>query len=179
MNERIYSIITGSGSYIPSITIKNEHFLDYSFFDPATRLPLDRNNQEIIEKFREITSIEERRVCTSEETTSSIGTAAALDAIESSGIDPESLDFILVGHNFGEMQSTNLKSEMVPCIASKIKQRLGLKNPGMFTHDVIAGCPGWVQALIIADLYLKSGQYKRGPFTWRPESFGDCYGAWR
>jgi len=37
-----------------------------------------------------------------------------------------------------------------------------LKNPAMFAHDVIAGCPSWVQALIVADLYIRSGQYQRG-----------------
>ncbi len=162
MNKQRYSIITGSGSYIPPVHIPNDYFSGHRFYDPATRLPLDRENQEIIEKFREITQIEERRHCTPSETTSVLGYEASREALASSGVDPESLDFIIAGHNFGDMQQNNTRTEMVPCIAARIKQQLGIRNPCLFAHDVIAGCPGWVQALIVADLYLKSGQYQRG-----------------
>ncbi len=162
MKREIRTIITGSGSYIPPVVISNDYFNDFRFFDPATRAPFERDNREIIEKFQEITNINERRYCLPEESTSVIGYKAALDALESSGIDPESLDFIIAGHNFGDMQSDNYRADLIPCIAAKIKQKLGIKNPAMFAHDVIAGCPGWVQALIVADLYIKSGQYHRG-----------------
>jgi 3-oxoacyl-[acyl-carrier-protein] synthase-3 len=162
MSGNIFTKIIGSGSYIPPVTIDNSYFKNYRFFDPATRNLFDKDNDEIIEKFREITNIEERRWCKPEEQTSDIGFLAAQDAIHSSGIDPESLDFIIAAHNFGDTAADNFRSIIVPCIASRIKQKLGLKNPQMFAHDVIAGCPGWVQALIIADLYIKSGMYKRG-----------------
>ncbi len=162
MKRDRYTIITGSGSYIPRVVVGNDHFLDYRFYDPATRKPFEKENSEIIGKFKEITNIEERRHCLPSEMSSDIGYEAARDAIESSGTDPESLDFIIAGHNFGDMQHVNRRSEVVPCIAARIKQKLGLKNPAMFANDVIAGCPGWVQALIIADMFLKSGQYHRG-----------------
>ncbi|MFZ5428764.1 MAG: 3-oxoacyl-ACP synthase III family protein [Bacteroidota bacterium] len=162
MAVNIHTIITGSGSYIPPVQIDNDHFSGYRFFDPATRQPFEKENEEIIEKFREITNIEERRWALPEEQTSDLGYLAARNAIESSGIDPESLDFIIAAHNFGDMASDNYRATMVPYIAAKIKQKLGLKNPQMFAHDVIAGCPGWVQALIVADMYLKSGYYQRG-----------------
>ena len=162
MKHNIYTTIIGSGSYIPPVVISNDHFLSYRFFDQATGMPFEKENEEIIEKFKEITNIENRRHCLPSETTSVIGFEAARDAIESSGIDPESLDFIIAGHNFGDMLSDNYRSDMVPCIAARIKQKLGIRNPLMFAHDVIAGCPGWVQALIVADLYIKSGQYCRG-----------------
>ncbi len=162
MKKNIWTTIIGSGSYIPEVVIDNEHFLGYQFFDAVTRKPFEKENREIIEKFREITNIEERRHCLPSETTSTIGAAAARQAIESSGIDPESLDFIIAGHNFGDMRGDNSRSVLVPYVAAKIKQHLGLKNPAMFAHDVIAGCPGWVQAFIVADMFIKSGQYKRG-----------------
>lgn len=162
MALNIHTTIIGSGSYIPPIIIDNNHFLDYKFFDPSTRQPFDKGNEEIIEKFREITNIEERRWCKPDELTSDLGYQAAKDAIESSGIDPESLDFIIAAHNFGDASSDNFRSTMVPYVAARIKQKLGLKNPHMFAHDVIAGCPGWVQALIVANMYIKSGQYQRG-----------------
>jgi 3-oxoacyl-[acyl-carrier-protein] synthase-3 len=162
MKQNFQSIIIGSGSYIPPVVVSNDHFLGHRFFDPATKTPYEKDNLEIIEKFREITNISERRYCLPEENTSDLGYKAALDAITSSGIDPESLDFIIAAHNFGDISATVLRSDIMPGISARIKQKLGLKNPAMFTHDVIAGCPGWVQALIVADLFLKSGQYQRG-----------------
>ncbi len=159
---KIQTTIIGSGSYIPPVIIDNDYFLNHKFFDPASRQPFDKDNGEIIEKFREITNIQERRWSRPGEQTSDLGYHAAKDALESSGIDPESLDFIIAAHNFGDMASDNYRSTMVPYVASRIKQKLGLKNPQMFAHDVIAGCPGWVQALIVADMYIKSGQYQRG-----------------
>ena len=159
---KIYTTITGSGSYIPPVMIANDHFLNYTFYDPATRAPFDKDNTEIIEKFREITNIEERRWCNPEDQTSDLGAYAARNAIESAGIDPETLDFIIVAHNFGDLPQINRRSSIVPYMAARVKQKLGLKNPHMFAHDVIAGCPGWVQALIVADMYIKSGQYQRG-----------------
>jgi 3-oxoacyl-[acyl-carrier-protein] synthase III len=159
---KIYTTIIGSGSHIPHVTVDNKHFLDYKFYDPATRTIFEKDNEEIIEKFREITNIEERRWCKPEEQTSDLGYYAAKEAIESSGIDPESLDFIIAAHNFGDMSDDNRRSAMVPYVAARIKQKLGIKNPHTFAHDVVAGCPGWVQALIVADMYIKSGQYGRG-----------------
>ncbi|MCL1822304.1 MAG: ketoacyl-ACP synthase III [Prolixibacteraceae bacterium] len=162
MAENIYTVIVGSGSYLPEQIIKNEYFLDYSFYDPATRKPIEKSNEEIIQKFTEITNIEERRWSPPSEQTSDVGYMAAKDALESSGIDPESLDFIIAAHNFGDAVGDNPRSTMVPCIAARIKQKLGLKNPGMIAFDVVAGCPSWVQAFIIGDLFIKTGQYKRG-----------------
>ena len=147
MKANIQTIITGSGSYIPEVVVSNEHFRNYTFFDPATRAPFEKDNEEIIEKFREITNIDERRYCRQDQNTSDLGYKAALNAIESSGVDPETLDFIIVGHNFGEMQGNNYRVDLLPCLAARIKQKLGIKNPAMFAHDVIAGCPGWVRVL--------------------------------
>jgi len=162
MKTNIQTIITGSGSCIPEVVVNNDFFRNFTFYDPATRAPFEKDNEEIIEKFREITNINERRYCREDENASDLGFKAALDAIESSGVDPETIDFIIAGHNFGVMQANNYRIDMIPCLAARIKQKLGIKNPAMFAHDVIAGCPGWVQALIVADLYIKSGQYKRG-----------------
>jgi 3-oxoacyl-[acyl-carrier-protein] synthase III len=162
MKTKIHTIIKGSGSCIPEVVVSNEHFLNFRFFDPVTRAPFEKDNLEVIEKFQEITNINERRYCRKDETTSDLGYRAALDAIESSGIDPESLDFIIAGHNFGDMRDDNYRIDLLPCLAARIKQKLGIKNPAMFAHDVIAGCPGWVQSMIIADLYIRSGQYKCG-----------------
>jgi 3-oxoacyl-[acyl-carrier-protein] synthase-3 len=162
MKGQLYTVIISSGSYIPPVVISNEHFLESRFYDPASHTPFEKDNEEIIEKFREITNIHERRYCAPHETASSIGYEAARNALADSGIDPESLDFIIAGHNFGEATNENPRISTLPYLAARIKQKLGVRNPATFAHDVIAGCPGWVQALIIADMYLKSGLYRRG-----------------
>ena len=59
MNDSIYSIITGTGSYIPSKKITNESFLNHEFYD-TDGSRLDKTNQEIIDKFEEITTISTR-----------------------------------------------------------------------------------------------------------------------
>ncbi|MDP3452492.1 MAG: hypothetical protein Q8R90_06010 [Bacteroidales bacterium] len=56
----IYSIITGTGSYIPEKCVKNEDFLTNVFYETYGR-KLDKPNREVIDKFLEITTIEERR----------------------------------------------------------------------------------------------------------------------
>jgi 3-oxoacyl-[acyl-carrier-protein] synthase-3 len=51
---------------------------------------------------------------------------------------------------------------MLPGLANKVKMKLNINNPSCICHDVISGCPGWTQAMIIADAYIKSGFMKRG-----------------
>ena len=60
MSNTIYSTITGTGSYLPPRHIKNEDFLSTEFYETDGTI-LKKSNQEIIEKFEEITTIKERR----------------------------------------------------------------------------------------------------------------------
>jgi 3-oxoacyl-[acyl-carrier-protein] synthase III len=162
MSKELYTTIIASGSYVPEVLIKNEDFLNHTFFDPKERKELDKSNEEIIQKFYEITNIGERRWATDDQVTSDLATLAAKDALESSGISPDSLDFIIVGHNFGDMESSSQRTSMVPCLAARVKQRLNILKPSLVAFDVTAGCPSWVQALIVANSFIKSGIYKRG-----------------
>ena len=57
--KKIYTIVTGTGSYIPEKVIANEFFMDAAFYDPATNNRFEIPNPEIIRKFNEITNIEE------------------------------------------------------------------------------------------------------------------------
>jgi 3-oxoacyl-[acyl-carrier-protein] synthase-3 len=59
MNRTIYSVITGTGNYIPTKHIRNEDFLINEFYD-ADGKNLEKANREIIDKFFEITTISER-----------------------------------------------------------------------------------------------------------------------
>ena len=80
MKKGIYTKIIGSGSYIPSRRVKNEDFLTNSFFESNGK-KLGRSNQEIIDKFLEITAIEERRYVTDDLVTSDIAYKASVDAL--------------------------------------------------------------------------------------------------
>ena len=162
MNKKIYTVIVGTGSYVPTRVIANDFFLDAEFYDPATNEIFDTPNSEIIRKFCEITNIEERRYAENNQVTSDLATLAARDAIETSGIDPETFEFILVAHNFGDMVSGILQPDLMPALANRVKTKLGIRNPEVLTNDVTSGCPGWTTAMIIADAYIKSGTFKRG-----------------
>lgn len=154
--NKIYSVITGTGSYIPARRQKNADFLHNEFYD-STGEKITTPNEEIVEKFREITTIEERRYADTGEVTSDMAQAAAERAIEASGIDKEELDYVIFAHNFGETYHDNIRMDIVPSMASRVKKKLGIANPNAVAYDILFGCPGWVQAVIQADYYIKSG----------------------
>lgn len=162
MAKKIYTRIVGTGSCLPPKIIKNSHFLDYKFYEPSTMKLFDKTNEEIIQKFRDITNIEERRYVSEDQVTSDIAALAVKDACKSAGISEESLDFIIVAHNFGDINEGNLRTDILPALANKVKMKLHIKNPYCICHDVISGCPGWTQAMIVADAFVKSGFMKRG-----------------
>ncbi|MDX9881572.1 MAG: ketoacyl-ACP synthase III [Prolixibacteraceae bacterium] len=162
MTKKIYTKITGTGSYIPSRIIKNDYFKDYRFFDPATKAPFEKDNSEIISKFEEITNISERRWVEENKTTSDMAAKAIRNAVDAAGTDIESLDFIIVGNNFGDTLPGNSCIDILPAVASRVKAKLHIKNPACIAHDIISGCPSWTQGMIVADAYIRSGIYKRG-----------------
>jgi len=162
MAKKYYTKIIGSGSCIPEQVIKNDHFLDYQFFDPSKKMPFDKSNEEIIEKFQEITGIEERCWVLPDQVTSDIATIAIQDACDTAGIDKEELDFIIIGHNFGDIPEGSNSTDALPALANKVKEKLKIKNPACICLDIIAGCPGWTQSMIVADSFIRSGVHKRG-----------------
>jgi 3-oxoacyl-[acyl-carrier-protein] synthase III len=152
------AIITGTGSYIPTLNIANEYFLDHEFYG-ANGGKNEKANADIIRKFKEITCINERRYVTDDLNTSDIAFIAADQALE--GVDRESLDYIIVGQNFGEVRAATPSSDMVPSIAARVKHKLRIKNPYTVAFDVLFGCPGWLQGMILADYFIKSGDAKK------------------
>jgi len=160
MNNKIYSVITGTGCYIPSRCVTNEEFLTNEFYG-ADGKKLNKSNQEIIDKFLDITTIRERRYVTDDLKTSDIAHMAALKALESAGIDGEELDYVIVAHNFGDVSVENRQLDIVPSLAARVKHKLGVKNPFAVAYDVPFGCPGWLQGVIQADYYIKSGDAKK------------------
>ncbi|MFV0593774.1 MAG: 3-oxoacyl-ACP synthase III family protein [Draconibacterium sp.] len=162
MAKEKYTRIIGTGSYIPPTIIKNNHFLKNEFYTPGGQKITDKTNEEIIQKFQEITNIQERRYVAEDQVTSDLATEAIKNACESAGISKESLEFIIVGHNFGDILEGNVRTDVLPGLANKVKEKLHIKNPACICHDVVSGCPGWTQAMIVADAYIKSGFMKRG-----------------
>ncbi|WP_194778029.1 3-oxoacyl-ACP synthase III family protein [Pararhodonellum marinum] len=160
MKVPIYSIISGTGRYIPELKIKNEDFLSHEFYDKGGSR-INKDNQEIIEKFHAITTIEERRYVGPELTASDIGYFAGREALESSSTDPETLDYIIVAHNFGDVRDDNKQLDIVPSLAARIKHKLGIENPETVAYDLPFGCPGWLQGIIQADYYIRSGDAKK------------------
>jgi 3-oxoacyl-[acyl-carrier-protein] synthase-3 len=152
------AIITGTGSYIPTINIDNSYFLDHQFFGPGGQKN-SKSNQDIIRKFNEITCINERKYVTDDINTSDIAFLSAERALE--GVDRESLDYIIVGHNFGEVRAENPSCDMVPSIAARVKHKLKIKNPHTVAYDILFGCPGWLQGMILADYFIRSGDAKK------------------
>ena len=162
MDKKLYTKIIGTGSYIPEQLVKNDYFSGYNFYDPANGKPFEKTNEEIIKKFHEITNIEERRWVKEGQVTSDIAAEAIKNACESAGIALEDLDFIIIGHNFGDVTAGRTHSDLLPSLANKVKGKLNLKNPACICHDIISGCPGWTQGMIVADAYIRSESFKRG-----------------
>lgn len=160
MNHQIYSVITGTGSYIPSRKIGNEDFLSNEFHDREGK-KLEKSTQEITSKLLEITTIAERRYVRDDLVTSDIAFYAAEDAITSACIDKEELDYIIVAHNFGDVIKGSNRTDMVPTLAARVKHKLGIANPNTVAYDLPFGCPGWLQGVIQADYYIKSGDAKK------------------
>ena len=160
MSRKIYSKITGTGSYIPTERIGNNEFLTNEFFDNAGH-KMAKTNQDITEKFFEITTITERRYVSDDLKTSDIAFFAAESAIKSAKIDKEELDYIIVAHNFGDVSHGSNRSDILPTLAARVKHKLKIINPETVAYDMTFGCPGWVQAVIQADYYIKSGDAKK------------------
>jgi len=154
------SIITGTGSYVPTEVKKNTDFLNIKFLNEDGSL-MEYENEVVIEKFKAITGIEERRYATKDLTSSDLAYFAAKNAIEDSGVNPEELDYIILAHNFGDIRSNTHQSDILPSLASRVKHSLGIKNPGCVAYDILFGCPGWVQGIIQAEAYIKSGIAKK------------------
>jgi len=136
--------------------VKNSDFLENVFYsEDGARL--DRSAADIVDKFSKITGIVERRYAQQPVLASDMAAQAAELAIEDSGIDPDTIDQIIVAHNFGDISSDHSQTDIVPSLASRVKHKLGILNPACIPYDLIFGCPGWLQGLIHADAFFKAG----------------------
>jgi len=152
--------ITGSGSYIPTRVVANKDFAKHQFLDDNGS-PLTYSNEVITEKFRQITGIDERRYVESDLVTSDIAFFAAQKAIEDAKVDPETLDYIIFAHNFGDVKHGTIQTDLLPSLAARVKRNLKIRNPKCVAYDVLFGCPGWVEGVIQAQAYIRAGMAKK------------------
>ena len=154
------TIITGSGSYIPKIKVKNSDFAKSHFYKDNGE-KIEGSSENIIKKFQKITGINARRYLKEDQSCSNIASLAGKKAIENSGIDPEEIDMIIVAQNFGDVIKGSNQTDNVPSIASRVKHDIGIKNEFCVPYDIIFGCPGWVQGVIQAHMFIQLGEVKK------------------
>ncbi|MFN0730079.1 3-oxoacyl-ACP synthase III family protein [Polaribacter gochangensis] len=154
------SKITGTGCYVPTVVQGNDRFLEHEFLNEDGS-KFETSNDVIIEKFKSITGIEERRYAASKYSTSDLAFFAAQKAIEDSGVNPEELDYIILAHNFGDVKNPAGQSDILPSLATRVKHSLGIENPNCVAYDILFGCPGWIEGVIQAHAFIKAGMAKK------------------
>ena len=133
----MHSIVRGTGSALPRRIMTNREFEDI----------VDTTDEWIVQR----TGIRERRIASDDETSASLGEAAARRALEAAGMVPTDIDLIVV--------ATSTPNNTFPATAVDIQYRLGISSG--FAFDMQAVCSGFVFAITTADQYLKGGLAKR------------------
>ena len=157
--SHVRSVISGIGSYFPSRKVTNDDFLHHEFYTRDGK-KVEKSTENIVEKLRQISGIQERRYIGDEEDSATLAAHAARNALSDAGMDSETLDGIIVAHNFGNILPGSSSGHLIPNLAAIMKGRLGISNPRIFAYDVLFGCPGWLEAMIIAHQYLLNGRAK-------------------
>jgi len=129
--------IIGTGSYVPKRILKNRDL--EKMVDTSDKWIVDR------------TGIRERRIAADDETNVTMGRIALERALENARIAPEEIEMVVVG--------TNTTEPVWPSAGGHIAKMLNLKENIPFL-DIQAGCTGFNYALSIAELFVKSGQYR-------------------
>jgi len=148
--------ISGTGCYVPSQITMNDDFAKNEFLN-SDGTPFKQSNDIIIQKFKSITGIAKRRYVDDNLNTSDIAYMASEEAIEDSGIDKEEIDYIIFAHNFGDVSHGKSQGDTLPSLATRVKHHLKIKNPKCVAYDMLFGCPGWIEGVIQAHAFIKSG----------------------
>lgn len=136
--EKINAVITGIGGYVPDYVLNNEEL---------SRM-VDTNDEWIMTRV----GIKERRILTEEGLgTSYMARKAAKQLIHKTGVDPDTIDALIV--------TTSTADYQFPSTASIVLGKLGLKNA--FAFDFWAACCGFLYTLDVASSMIQSGRYKK------------------
>ena len=140
INEKSFSKIIGTGSVLPGIPVSNNDLA----------LMLKKNGIETSDSWiKERSGITQRYFASDTDTTSSLGLKAALKAMEDAEVTPDEVDLLIV--------ATTTPDYIFPSVACQIQGKLGIEKGAAF--DVQAVCSGFVYALTIADLFIKSQRH--------------------
>jgi 3-oxoacyl-[acyl-carrier-protein] synthase-3 len=133
----IRSVVRGIGSALPRRIMKNTDFEGM----------VETSDEWIAQR----TGIRQRHIAADDETTASLGEAAAREALANAGLTPDDLDLIVL--------ATSTPNNTFPATAVEIQNRLGMRHG--FAFDMQAVCSGFVYAVTTADLYIRGGLAKR------------------
>ena len=127
-----------AGGYLPADVVSNDEL--------ARRYGIDTTDAWI----RERSGIRQRHLAAPGETCSSMGAAAARQAMARAGVDVGEIDAVIV--------ATATPDSTFPSTAVRIQALLGIGRG--FAFDVLAACTGFIYALSVADAMLRAGQAK-------------------
>lgn len=150
------SIILGTGCALPALAVPNSHFAANEFYDrEGTRI--DKTSDEIIGKLEAITGIRERRYVPFDQDSVPLMTAASMAAVEDAGLEVNDLSGIVVAHNAGNMVPGTGGFHTVPNLAASLKNAIECTSHNCFAYDILFGCPGWLQGVILAHQTIMCG----------------------
>ncbi|MER8657495.1 beta-ketoacyl-ACP synthase III [Mesorhizobium sp. M0847] len=133
----IRSVVRGTGAALPRRIMKNADFEGM----------VETSDEWIAQR----TGIRQRHISADDETTASLGEAAARAALDNAGLTPADVDLIVL--------ATSTPNNTFPATAVEIQNRLGMHHG--FAFDLQAVCSGFVYAVTTADLYIRGGLAKR------------------
>jgi len=111
-------------------------------------------------KVEEISGIRSRRHIQDNLMASDIAVSAAKKAVESAGINPDTLDEIIITHFCGDIKPGGLDTgQFFPNFVSKIRDGLHTKKPKILDYQ--CGCTGFLDCLVYANESIKSGNSKK------------------
>jgi 3-oxoacyl-[acyl-carrier-protein] synthase III len=132
-----YTKILGTGKYLPKNIVTN--------FD--LEKTMETTNEWIVER----TGIKQRHIASKNETALSMAEGAAYEAMETAGMTPADIGMIIV--------ATTTPEKMFPSTACLLQERLNIAGCPAFDLNSTA-CAGFIYAVSIADLYIRSGRIK-------------------
>ena len=131
------TFVAGVGKYLPQQVVTNNDLIKY----------MDTTDSWIQER----TGIHERRFAhRTEETTTTMGVAAAQQAIERAGTTAQDIDFIIF--------ATLSPDYYFPGCGVLLQRAMQMREIGAL--DIRNQCSGFLYALSVADQFIKSGMYK-------------------
>lgn len=130
------AILAGTGSALPRTRVSNAEL--------AARV--DTSDEWIVER----TGIRFRHIAEPDETTATLGAAAAREALKAAGLEASDIGLIIV--------ATATPDNTFPASATKVQALIG--SPDCIAFDVAAVCSGFLYAVSVADAMLRTGAAK-------------------